>query len=289
MGLESLPSPTAWVSRRALISGQRRATPGSGLGVYARALFVRGFGGPLGTLIDRGRDVTGLLLDKERLPRECAHEESSGAAAIKQTVDVLPGDGRRVGTLHYDLEGRCENAVFADGAVWPGNGARFAPGPTLRLQAGPQFHRKSEVGSLFHAAMVDTGPDGWARRVIMRKHIKRMQQLRRERKQDEAERLNAPDDLLAAEDRSRVGAFRFRGENGVFQRPKMPDRRTPEQLAELPAGTDKLQQFRALAKAIQTSSSIMITTGAASPVARFWENKEEEKQCAHWFIPHLMR
>jgi len=97
------------------------------------------------------------------------------------------------------------------------------------------------------------------------------------------------DDLLAAEDRSRVGAFRFRGENGVFQRPKMPDRRTPEQLAELPAGTDKLQQFRALAKAIQTSSSIMITTGAASPVARFWENREEEKQCAHWFIPHLMR
>lgn len=40
-----------------------------GLGVYAMALFVLGFGEPLSTLIDVTRDDTGLLLDEERLPR----------------------------------------------------------------------------------------------------------------------------------------------------------------------------------------------------------------------------
>ena len=40
-----------------------------GLGVYAMALFVLGFGSPLGTLIDVSRDDTGLLLDEERLPK----------------------------------------------------------------------------------------------------------------------------------------------------------------------------------------------------------------------------
>jgi hypothetical protein len=33
------------------------------------ALFVLGFGDPLGTLIDVSRDDTGLLLDEERLPK----------------------------------------------------------------------------------------------------------------------------------------------------------------------------------------------------------------------------
>jgi transcriptional regulator with XRE-family HTH domain len=40
-----------------------------GLGVYAMALFVLGFGSPFGALIDVSRDDTGLLLDEERLPK----------------------------------------------------------------------------------------------------------------------------------------------------------------------------------------------------------------------------
>jgi|GEM_PF-1896155 len=39
------------------------------LGVYAMALFVLGFGGPLATLVDVSRDDTSLLLDEERLPK----------------------------------------------------------------------------------------------------------------------------------------------------------------------------------------------------------------------------
>lgn len=46
-----------------------KGDPRVGLGVYSMALFVLGFGNPLGTLIDVSRDDTGLLLDKDRLPK----------------------------------------------------------------------------------------------------------------------------------------------------------------------------------------------------------------------------
>ncbi len=71
-----------------------------GLGVYAMALFVLGFGEPLGTLIDVRRDDTGLLLDEERLPKR-AHEESTGIAIMKRNIDVMLGDGVEAGTLRY--------------------------------------------------------------------------------------------------------------------------------------------------------------------------------------------
>lgn len=151
---------------------------------------------------------------------------------MKRTIDVLLGDGLEVGTLRYDLQGRRENAAFEYGASWLGDPARFSLGPTLPLQAGPQFHRKSKDGSLFHAAIADTEPDGWARRVIMRDHIKRRQELRREGK-EEAQSLNTLDYLLAVDDFSRVGALRYRDENGVFQRVQEEGRRTAPPLIEL--------------------------------------------------------
>lgn len=40
-----------------------------GLGAYAAALFVLGFGTPLGDLIDQRSDDIGQLLDMERLPK----------------------------------------------------------------------------------------------------------------------------------------------------------------------------------------------------------------------------
>jgi serine/threonine-protein kinase HipA len=152
---------------------------------------------------------------------------------MKRTIDVLLGDGRQVGTLRYDLQGRRENAAFEYGAGWVGDPARFGLGPTLPLQVGPQFHRKSKDGSLFHAAIADTEPDGWARRVIMRDQIKRRQGLRREGKVEEAQPLNALDYLLAVDDFSRVGALRYRDENGVFQRAQEEGRRTAPPLIEL--------------------------------------------------------
>ena len=79
---------------------------------------------------------------------------------MKRNIDVMLGDGVEVGTLRFDQQGRRESAAFEYGAGWLGAHARFALGPTLPLQAGPQFHRKSRDGSLFHAAIADTEPDG---------------------------------------------------------------------------------------------------------------------------------
>jgi serine/threonine-protein kinase HipA len=76
---------------------------------------------------------------------------------MKRTIEVLLGDGRQVGTLRYDLQRRRENAALEYGAGWLGDPARFALGPMLPLQVGPQFHRKSRDGSIFHAAIADTG------------------------------------------------------------------------------------------------------------------------------------
>jgi serine/threonine-protein kinase HipA len=152
---------------------------------------------------------------------------------MKRTIDVVLGDGPQIGTLRYDLQGRRENAAFEYAAGWLGDPAHFALGPTLPLQAGPQFHRKSKEGSLFHAAIADTEPDGWARRVIMRDHVKRRQELRREGKDGEAQPLNALDYLFAVDDLSRVGALRFRDENNVFQRAHEEGRRTAPPLIEL--------------------------------------------------------
>ena len=61
------------------------------------ALFVLGFGSPLGTLIDVSRDDTGLLLDEERLPKRVRMKKSTGAAVMTRTIDVLQGDGLQVG------------------------------------------------------------------------------------------------------------------------------------------------------------------------------------------------
>jgi serine/threonine-protein kinase HipA len=151
---------------------------------------------------------------------------------MKRIIDVVLGDGLQVGKLRYDLQGRRESAAFEYDAGWFGDPARFALGPTLPLQAGPQFHRKLKDGSLFPSAIADTEPDGWARRVILRDHIRRRQELRREGK-EEVQPLNALEYLLAVDDVSRVGALRFRDEDGVFQRAQEEGRRTAPPLIEL--------------------------------------------------------
>ena len=151
---------------------------------------------------------------------------------MKRIIDVMLGDGVEVGTLRYELQGHRESTAFEYGASWLGDPAHFTLGPILPLQAGPQFHRKSKDGSIFHAAIADTEPDGWAKRVIMRDHIKRRQELRREGK-EEAQPLNALDYLLAVDDFSRVGALRFRDEEGVLQRTQEEGRRTAPPLIEL--------------------------------------------------------
>lgn len=46
-----------------------RGDPKASLGTYAMALFVLGFGGAFGEVVDARRDDIGLLQDEERLPQ----------------------------------------------------------------------------------------------------------------------------------------------------------------------------------------------------------------------------
>ncbi len=153
---------------------------------------------------------------------------------MKRTLHVFLGNGGRlVGTLHYDQNGAREHAAFAYDETWLAAPDRFAIEPNLPLVAGAQFHRKAPEGSVFPAVIADTEPDGWGRRVIARDHAKRRQAARRAGTEAGSSQLNAVDFLLAVDDGSRVGALRFRDENGIFQRAAEPDRRTAPPLLEL--------------------------------------------------------
>jgi len=167
---------------------------------------------------------------------------------VKRTLQVLLGDGPRlVGTLHHDQSGAREHAAFIYAPEWLAAPDRFPIEPGLPLAGGPQFHRKAAEGSVFHAIIADTEPDGWGRRVILRDHAKRRQAARRSGQETGTAQLDAVDFLLAVDDCSRVGALRFRDENGVFQRAAEPGRRTTPPLVEL-------KQLAAASRAVETES-----------------------------------
>jgi serine/threonine-protein kinase HipA len=167
---------------------------------------------------------------------------------MKRTLPVYLGnEARRLGTLHYDINGARERAAFAYDESWLTAPDRFAIEPGLPLVAGAQFHKKTRDGSVFHAAIADTEPDGWGRRVILRDHAKRRQQARRAGKEPGAVQLNALDFLLAVDDSSRMGALRFQDEEGVFRRAAETGRRTVPPLVEL-------SQLMAATRAVETET-----------------------------------
>jgi serine/threonine-protein kinase HipA len=100
---------------------------------------------------------------------------------MRRTIGVFLGDStRRVGTLRFDSQGGRESAAFEYHPEWLASNDRFALEPNLPLVAGAQFHKAaSRDDSIFHGAIADTEPDGWARRVVMRDYAKRRQAARR--------------------------------------------------------------------------------------------------------------
>jgi serine/threonine-protein kinase HipA len=167
---------------------------------------------------------------------------------MKRSIEVLIGDGARcIGLIHYNQQGARESAAFEYSPDWLAAADRFAIDPALSLVAGPQFHRKVRDGSVFHPAIADTEPDGWGLRVIQRDHAKRRQEARRAGEDVEVRPLNSLDYLLAVDDVSRVGALRFRGEDGIFQRAVEEGRRTTPPLIEL-------GKLLAASRAVETNS-----------------------------------
>lgn len=166
---------------------------------------------------------------------------------MKRTLGIFLGDGRQVGTLYYDAQGRRENAAFEYTGEWLAAKDHHAIEPGLPLVTGPQFHKKIADGSVFHAVIADCEPDGWGRQVIRRDHAKHRQEARKLGADVGAPALNSVDFLLAVDDASRVGALRFQDEKGIFQRAPEQGRRTVPPLIEL--GT-----LLAASRAVETHS-----------------------------------
>src|SRR3984957_16566285 len=154
---------------------------------------------------------------------------------MSRKVQVFLGEDppRRVGLLRFEAQGARESAAFEYDAAWLASPDRFALEPALRLVPGLQYHKKTRDGSLFHAAIADTEPDGWGRRVILRDHAQRIKDARRAGAEMDSRPPNDLDFLLEVDDSSRVGALRFQDEAGIFRRAPEPGRRTAPPLVEL--------------------------------------------------------
>jgi serine/threonine-protein kinase HipA len=155
---------------------------------------------------------------------------------MKRTIGVFLGDAnRRAGTLRFDSQGARQSAAFEYDREWLAASDRFALEPDLPLVAGAQFHKPpSREASIFHGAIADTEPDGWARRLILRDHAKRRALIRAAGEAQDNQPLTPIGLLLAVDDVSRVGALRFQDEEGVFQRATGEGRRAAPALIELP-------------------------------------------------------
>jgi serine/threonine-protein kinase HipA len=171
---------------------------------------------------------------------------------MKRTISVHIGErGRPVGHLHYNQEGVRESASFEYDPRWLEHPERFAIEPLLRLLSGPQYHKRANThDSIFHGAIADTAPDGWGKRVIYRDHVKRRAAEKAEKGDSSSLPLGGMDYLLAVDDRSRVGALRFRDESGVFQRASEEGRRqTPPHVS--------LAQLIASSRAVETDQETL--------------------------------
>ena len=149
--------------------------------------------------------------------------------------------------MRYDQQGVRESSAFQYDAAWLTAVDRFAIEPGLPLVAGPQFHRRTRDGSVFHAAIADTEPDGWGKQLILRDHAKRRQEARRAGQEGDIAPLNALDYLLAVDDVARVGALRLQDEDGRYQRTPEDGRRTTPPLIEL-------AQLLAATRAVETNT-----------------------------------
>ena len=144
----------------------------------------------------------------------------------------LGEDGLQVGTLTFEARGARRVAAFAYADSWLENSERFALSPDLPLVTGYQYRANKDANqSAFFGCFADVEPDGWGRMVIKRDHA-------RQRKESDGDRLATGllddfDFLLWVNDFSRMGAIRFRDDQGIFQRPSGGKRETPA-LIQLP-------------------------------------------------------
>ena len=159
-----------------------------------------------------------------------------------------------VGDLTFVRDGHREYSAFAYDRSWLRHADRFEISPDLPLREGHVTRRAaSEEDSPFPAALADTEPDTWGKRIIQRAHVKRRQH------NPALGPLSRFDILAAVDDFSRVGALRLRDAAGQFLRSESAFR-TP-QLVEL----DKIYAAaRAVEQNTETEADLSYLQGKAT-------------------------
>lgn len=177
------------------------------------------------------------------------------ARSIKQRTTVCVGRSAiDVGDLTFVRDGRREYSAFTYDRSWLTHRERFEVSPDLPLREG-HFTRRapSDEESPFPAALADTEPDVWGKRVIQRAHAKQRQ------RDPSLAPLTRFDTLAAVDDFSRVGALRLRDADGQFLRSDAIFR-TP-QLIEL----DKIYaSARAVEQGTETEADLRFLQGKAT-------------------------
>ena len=177
------------------------------------------------------------------------------ARSIKQRTTVCVGRSAiDVGDLTFVRDGRREYSAFTYDRSWLTHRERFEVSPDLPLREG-HFTRRapSDEESPFPAALADTEPDAWGKRVIQRAHAKQRQ------RDPSLAPLTRFDTLAAVDDFSRVGALRLRDADGQFLRSDAIFR-TP-QLIEL----DKIYAAaRAVEQGTETEADLRFLQGKAT-------------------------
>lgn len=138
----------------------------------------------------------------------------SRSAVVRQSYEVALGSAAKsVGRLVFVKDGRREFSQFSFSESWLADENAFDISPDLTRAPGFQSRKpSSENDSCFFAALADTEPDTWGRRVIARAHAKK-------RAADPSlTPLCEIDYLVAVDDTSRVGALRLRDSNGCYLR-----------------------------------------------------------------------
>lgn len=174
---------------------------------------------------------------------------------MNRQIKVYIHDAKRlVGTLFFNASGNRQSSGLEYSPDWIESSESFEIDPALPLGHGRFFHSNKEGSSVFHGAIADSEPDGWAKQVILRDHAKR----RKEGESINDTPLTSLDFLLAVDDFSRIGALRFQDENGVFQRGEKKGKRTAPPLIEL---NSLLQATRAVETDTETAADLEYLRG----------------------------
>lgn len=153
---------------------------------------------------------------------------------MNRQIKVYIGDVERfVGTLFFNASGNRESSGLEYSPEWIQSDRSFEIDPALPLVHGRAFRSKIEGGSVFHGAISDSEPDGWARQVILRANAKNRKEKKDHGISFDNSSLTSLDFLLSVDDFSRIGALRFQDESGVFQRGTGKGKRTAPPLIEL--------------------------------------------------------